>query len=563
MATGTTPNYSLSYPLSTDPVNVAADVQELAEDLDAFLTSPAFINNLAINAGSLVTSSATAALFNTGATTLNIGGAATTINVGATTGQVNVRGNFNIATGKVYEINDVTVLSATTLGSSVVSSSLTAVGTLTTGTWNAGNILLPLGASSSPSLAFTGDTNTGIWSPAADTVAFSTGGSERIRITSAGGIAIGDTTTSGAKLKIGNGSDNAYILQHGTANFVGMTIRNVQSTTSANSTSYIDTQNENSIADGHLFFVHETDGSSTFIVGTTPAGSKSSDRRAERMRITGAGNVGIGISSPNAGLHIVLSNQFSLGGTFRTSSSQTSLLNMPVFLLENNDPTVGNGAGIRFQVADTGGTLRNTANITCITTAKSATTTSGAIAISTVDNGTSSERMRIDNVGNVTINTTAPSGISAALIAPYQIINIDGGYLGIGAGYWNGSWRNTVSNQGGAAIRNSGGEFQIFTGPNPGTAGSAMSMTQKMAITDTGVINITGSQIVMESGTTGAPTDNVSFKVERGTSPDVEIRWNETGDGWQFTNDGTTYFDIPTSAGSGAGLQDILMFAGM
>lgn len=29
MATGLTPNYSLSYPLSTDPVNVAADIQKL------------------------------------------------------------------------------------------------------------------------------------------------------------------------------------------------------------------------------------------------------------------------------------------------------------------------------------------------------------------------------------------------------------------------------------------------------------------------------------------------------------------------------------------------------
>jgi hypothetical protein len=67
----------------------------------------------------------------------------------------------------------------------------------------------------------------------------------------------------------------------------------------------------------------------------------------------------------------------------------------------------------------------------------------------------------------------------------------------------------------------------------------------------------------MLSSTSGSPTDNAFFKVERGTSDNVEIRWNETGDSWQFTNDGTTYFDIPTSTGGGAGLQDVLMFAGM
>ena len=45
--------------------------------------------------------------------------------------------NFNLAVGKVYRINSTEVLSSTTLGSAVVSSSLTSVGTLTGGTWNA------------------------------------------------------------------------------------------------------------------------------------------------------------------------------------------------------------------------------------------------------------------------------------------------------------------------------------------------------------------------------------------------------------------------------------------
>ena len=39
----------------------------------------------------------------------------------------------------------------------------------------------------------------------------------------------------------------------------------------------------------------------------------------------------------------------------------------------------------------------------------------------------------------------------------------------------------------------------------------------------------------------GAPTKNGSFKVERGTSPDVDVRWNETTNVWEFTNDGIIY----------------------
>jgi hypothetical protein len=44
--------------------------------------------------------------------------------------------HMNLASGKVYRIDGTSVLSSTTLGSGVTSSSLTSVGTITTGTWN-------------------------------------------------------------------------------------------------------------------------------------------------------------------------------------------------------------------------------------------------------------------------------------------------------------------------------------------------------------------------------------------------------------------------------------------
>lgn len=51
--------------------------------------------------------------------------------------------------------------------------------------------ILAAGSASAPSLSFTGDSNTGLWSPGADTVAFSTGGVERLRIDSSGQITTG------------------------------------------------------------------------------------------------------------------------------------------------------------------------------------------------------------------------------------------------------------------------------------------------------------------------------------------------------------------------------------
>jgi len=53
----------------------------------------------------------------------------------------------------------------------------------------------------------------------------------------------------------------------------------------------------------------------------------------------------------------------------------------------------------------------------------------------------------------------------------------------------------------------------------------------------------------------GTPTLNASVKVERGSSNDVEVRWNESTDKWQFTNDGTTYSDMGTVSDLNLGAQ--------
>jgi hypothetical protein len=50
--------------------------------------------------------------------------------------------------------------------------------------------------------------------------------------------------------------------------------------------------------------------------------------------------------------------------------------------------------------------------------------------------------------------------------------------------------------------------------------------------------------IVLNTGTTGSPSLNAGVEVERGTSTNVQLRWNESTDKWQFTNDGTTFYNI-------------------
>ena len=50
--------------------------------------------------------------------------------------------------------------------------------------------------------------------------------------------------------------------------------------------------------------------------------------------------------------------------------------------------------------------------------------------------------------------------------------------------------------------------------------------------------------LVLNHNFTGAPILNAGLEIERGSENNVQIRWNETSNKWQFTNDGTTFLDL-------------------
>jgi hypothetical protein len=67
------------------------------------------------------------------------------------------------------------------------------------------------GAVATPSVTFASDLNTGMWRPAADTIAFSTDGAHRMRIDSSGNVGI-NATSPGSKLTLnGFGSNNGTL----------------------------------------------------------------------------------------------------------------------------------------------------------------------------------------------------------------------------------------------------------------------------------------------------------------------------------------------------------------
>jgi hypothetical protein len=68
---------------------------------------------------------------------------------------------------------------------------------------------------------------------------------------------------------------------------------------------------------------------------------------------------------------------------------------------------------------------------------------------------------------------------------------------------------------------------------------------------NTEILTVDDNVIVLNNNVTSSPTENAGIEVERGTSTNVLVRWNETSDKWEITNDGTTYGNIVSTADTG------------
>jgi len=76
------------------------------------------------------------------------------------------------------------------------------------------------------------------------------------------------------------------------------------------------------------------------------------------------------------------------------------------------------------------------------------------------------------------------------------------------------------------------------------TVGGNLTVNGTVTSVNTETTTLNDNIIVLNNNETGSPSQNAGLEVERGTSANVSLLWNESSDQWTATNDGTNYHSI-------------------
>ena len=349
-----------------------------------------------------------------------------------------------------FGVTDFNTLTGT--GSVVMSNSPT----LTTPTLGTG--FFSVGAAATPSITFTGDTNTGIWSPSADNVAISTNGAERLRIDNVGNIGVGTSSP----VNVGAGY-KALTINDTTAGVLEL--------------------QANGVSQFRLF----GNASENRLGGLTAVPLTFHTNGTERMRIDSAGNVGLGATPPGnttyPGLFFAQSGMFDYQGNG---------------WLFYNAYTLGVGA-LRYRATGLQVAAYSFSQDGTHTWHNAPSGTAGGVI-------TLTQRMILDAAGNLGLGVTPSAWSGAGTVfqtGSYAIFTSPGGGTDTSTfatnTFYNGtSWLYRTGPALATRYDQFAGNHRWFTSPS-GTAGNPITWNQVMSIDSNGLTTVQNLDILAPS----------------------------------------------------------------
>jgi hypothetical protein len=253
------------------------------------------------------------------ATTITLGNTAIQLGNTVTTLNNMTLANVNISSG-IVTITNATVTTANVTTANIATAQIANVTVSGTGTFAAGS-------NTAPSITTSGDTNTGIFFPAADTIAFTEGGVESMRIDASGRVGIG-TDSPATTLHLKAAVCNVRLEDADTSAYANVGVDNSGSM-------YLQADPANSQASSTMYFS---------IDGT------------ERMRIDSSGNLGLGVT-PSAWRNVFNAFQFGESGSVQSTNNntiRTRLSNNTYVNSSGNEIYLKNGAA-HIYIQDSGG----------------------------------------------------------------------------------------------------------------------------------------------------------------------------------------------------------------